>query len=112
MARRARELGDIARYLRSKNAGPFKLTLDVFFRSRDDYERVKASGVITREHVADLYGLAGTQGISIFEVDRVAAIKVTLPRRIASGAVGDPDIYGAQQHAPLYHTRIPWEDGA
>ena len=103
-----RRLGEIAKYLRSKNAGPFKLTLDVFFHSREDYERVKASGVITNEHIADLYGLHDTQKISVFEYDRVAAIKVTIPRAVPSGAFGDADIYGAQQHSPLYETMIPW----
>ena len=104
-----RKLGEIAKYLRSKNAGPFKLTLDVFFHSREDYERVKASGVITNERVADLYGLTDTQKISVFEYDRIAAIKVTFQRPIPSGGFGDKDIYGAQQHSPLYDTLIPWD---
>ena len=104
-----RRLGEIAKYLRSKNAGPFKLTLDLFFHSREDYERVKASGVITNERVADLYGLPDTQKISVFHYDRVAAIKVTIPRQIPSGAFGDSDIYGAQQHLPLFELLIPWD---
>ena len=29
------------------------------------------------------------------------AVKVVMPRRIVSGAPGDSDVYGAQQHAPL-----------
>ena len=105
-----RKLGEVAKYLRSKNAGPFKLTLDVFFHSREDYERVKAAGVVTNESVADMYGLPDTQKISIFEYDRVAAIKVTFARPIPSGAFGDNDIYGAQQHLPLYDAMVPWDD--
>ena len=35
------------------------------------------------------------------------AWKATLPRRIASGAIGDTDIYGAQQHAPLLDIEVP-----
>ena len=104
-----RKLGEIAKYLRSKNAGPFKLTVDIFFRSREHYEKVKASGAISNERIADLYGLPDTQRISVFEYDRVAAIKVTFPRRIPSGSFGDSDIYGAQQHLPLYDTLIPWD---
>ena len=103
-----RKLGEIAKYLRSKNAGPFKLTLDIFFHSKEDYERVKALGVITNESIAEMYGLANTQKISVFEYDRVAAIKVTVPRTTPSGAFGDKDIYGAQQHSPLYETLVPW----
>ena len=104
-----RKLGEIAKYLRSKNAGPFKLTLDVFFHSKEDYERVKAAGVVTNESIAELYGLSDTQKISVFEYDRVSAIKVTFPRPTPSGAFGDNDIYGAQQHSPLYDTLVPWD---
>ena len=103
-----RKLGEIAKFLRSKNAGPFKLTLDIFFHSREDYERVKASRAITNESIADLYGLPDTQKISVFEFDRVSAIKVTFPRPVPSGAFRDKDVYGAQQHSPLYDTLIPW----
>ncbi|MDD5196849.1 MAG: DUF4387 family protein, partial [Candidatus Omnitrophica bacterium] len=35
------------------------------------------------------------------------AIKITIPRAVASGGIGDTDIYGAQQHAPLYSLKIP-----
>ena len=35
------------------------------------------------------------------------AFKATIPRRIPSGDVGDTDIYGAQQHAPLLDVDIP-----
>ncbi len=107
-----RKLGEIAKYVRSKNAGPFKLTLDVFFHSREDYERVKASGAITNERIADIYGLPDTQKISVFEYDRVGAIKVTFPRLIPSGSFRDKDIYGAQQHSPLYDLLIPWDSEA
>ena len=105
-----KKLGEIAKYLRSKNAGPFKLTLDIFFHSRGDYKQVVASGIITNELVADLYGLPDTQRVSIFQYDQVAAIKVTFPRSTPSGSFGDKDIYGAQQHSLLYDTLIPWED--
>lgn len=105
-----RKLGEIAKYLRSKNAGPFKLTLDVFFHSREDYERVKTSGIVTNELIADIYGLSDTQKISIFEYDLVAALKVTFTRPVPSGAFGDKDIYGAQQHLPLHDVMIPWEE--
>ena len=35
------------------------------------------------------------------------AYKATIERKIASGAVGDTDVYGAQQHAPLLDVEIP-----
>jgi len=102
-------LGELAKFLRSKNAGPFKLTLDVFFNNSQDYERVKASGVINKGLISKLYVLANQDDISIIHFDQAAAIKITFPRRIASGNIGDSDIYGAQQHVPLYEIEIPWD---
>jgi hypothetical protein len=101
-------LGELAKFLRSKNAGPFKLTLDIFFNNSQDYERVKTSGVINKELISKLYMLKSQDAISIIHFDQAAAIKITFPRRIASGNIGDSDIYGAQQHVPLYEIEIPW----
>jgi hypothetical protein len=102
-------LGELAKFLRSKNAGPFKLTLDVFFHNSEEYKRVRDSGVINKELISKLYRLESQDDISIIHFDQAAAIKITFPRRIASGKIGDSDIYGAQQHVPLYEVEIPWD---
>lgn len=102
-------LGQLAKFLRSKNAGPFKLTLDVFFSNPRDFKRVKKSGVINRGLISKLYMLENQEDISIIEFKQAMAIKITFPRRIASGNIGDSDIYGAQQHVPLYEIEIPWD---
>lgn len=102
-------LGQLAKFLRSKNAGPFKLTLDIFFNNSQDYEKVKTSGVINRGFISKLYMLENQDDISIIEFDPATAIKISFPRRIPSGNIGDSDIYGAQQHAPLYEIEIPWD---
>ena len=44
------------------------------------------------------------------EFDPGRAIKATFPRPVSSGAVGDTDVYGAQQHAPLLDVEIPLGD--
>lgn len=102
------KLGELAKFLRSKNAGPFKLTLDVFFNNSQDYQKVKESGVINKELISKLYRVEDKNAISIISFDQAAAIKITFPRRIASGNIGDSDIYGAQQHVPLYEIEISW----
>jgi hypothetical protein len=101
-------LGELAKFLRSKNAGPFKLTLDVFFKNSQDYKKVKASGVINKGLISKLYRLDNQEDVSIINFDQAGAIKITFPRRVASGNIGDSDIYGAQQHVPLYEVEIPW----
>lgn len=100
------QLKDIAKACKSKNAGPFDITLDIMFDDAKLFERVRATGVINAALIARLYGVA--EGDVLFtEYPPALAWKATLPRRIASGAVGDTDVYGAQQHAPLLSIDVP-----
>ena len=92
-------LYDLARVVRSKNAGPFTLTVDLIFADREDFHRALDSPALTSEHIAELYGVDPAR-VRITPFERVLAIKVTMPRS-GSGAPGDRDVYGAQQHFPL-----------
>lgn len=93
-------LKDIAKACKSKNAGPFHVTLDIMFDDATLFERVRGTGTIRAELIASLYGVPLDQ-VQFTEYPPALAWKATIPRRIASGAIGDTDIYGAQQHAPL-----------
>jgi hypothetical protein len=92
---------DIAHVIRSKNSGPGRLTLDIMFSSAEWFEKVVAAGAINKALIGRLYGCPESQIDSIIAFPPASAIKITMPRRIVSGDVGDSDIYGAQQHAPL-----------
>lgn len=94
------KLYDLATVVRSKNAGPFLLTVDLFFQGDSDMDRVLRSPGFCCEGIALLYGVPA-QEVHIRPFARVHAIKVTLPRRVSSGAPGDGDVYGCQQHFPL-----------
>ena len=100
------KLKDIAKACKSKNAGPFEITLDIMFDDAALFERVRATGVIDGALIARLYGVRQDQ-VLFTEYAPALAWKATLPRRIASGAIGDTDIYGAQQHAPLLDIEVP-----
>lgn len=99
-------LYDMARVLRSKNSGPFAVTLDILFDRRDYYERVKSSGKITPGAIAALYGIPVGDITDFACYDAAMGIKVTYLRAVSSGTVGDRDVYGAQQHAPLMAIEI------
>jgi hypothetical protein len=96
----------LAKVLRSKNSGPFELTLDILFESEESYERVKNSGKLTPETVCRLYGINEGQLRHFVFFDQALGIKITLLREISSGSAGDRDVYGAQQHAPLMNLLI------
>lgn len=95
------QLAELASQIRSKNAGPMHLTLDLFFDDRATYERVRRSNAITRASIAELYGIPEGDVVGIYEMDRVMAIKISLARPVAAGDLDDSDIYGTQQHTPL-----------
>jgi hypothetical protein len=97
---------DIAQVCKSKNAGPFLVTIDVLFEDHDLYRRVKATGVLNAALFAKLYGVEEAD-VLFTPYDAAAAFKATLPRLVAAGGVGDTDVYGAQQHAPLLDVDIP-----
>jgi hypothetical protein len=93
-------LADLARLIRSKNAGPFELTFDVMFDDAATYDRVKRSGALTREVVAACYGLE-PGAVKFFFCDSALAIKATIPRPYFQGDLRDSDGHGGQQYAPL-----------
>lgn len=99
-------LEDLCTIMRSKNAGPFQLSVDFLFSNKENYEKVKKSRVLTKKLVADLYHLK-PEIVQIYEFDPANAIKITIPRTYSSGEPNDYDVYGAQQHVPLSRIEIP-----
>jgi hypothetical protein len=104
---KTRKLADLAKTVRSKNAGVNLITFDIIFNDRATYERVKKARVLTRDTVMTLYGLAPERIADFVEFDPANAIKFTIYRLRPSGSPGDPDIFGAQQYAPLLDLEVP-----
>ncbi len=100
-------LAELAKTIRSKNAGVDKITFDVIFSDRERYERVKRARVLTRETVARLYGIPPERICDFVEFDPANAIKFTIFRLEPSGSPGDADIFGSQQYSPLLDVEVP-----
>ncbi|MBI3326077.1 MAG: DUF4387 domain-containing protein [Nitrospinae bacterium] len=101
-------LMDIAKVIRSKNAGAYEITFDIMFDNQELYEKVKRTGVINRDLFAQLYHVPPEQ-VFFTAYDAAYAFKGTLPRRSSAGDADDSDVYGAQQHAPLLTVEVPIE---
>ncbi len=101
-----RKLRDIVTACKSKNAGPFELTLDMLFVDKATFDYVCKARCITPEVVASHYGIEAAD-VLLTEYPPALAIKATIPRKIVSGGIGDTDVYGAQQHAPLLEINVP-----
>ncbi|MGI6147810.1 MAG: DUF4387 domain-containing protein [Limnochordia bacterium] len=95
-----RYVRDAAAVIRSKNAGPFELTFDLMFTDKAAYDEVRHS--ITPERIAELYRIPVAHVLKIVHFEPALAVKITIVRPMASGALGETDVYGAQQHAPLF----------
>ncbi len=100
-------LNQLAKTIRSKNAGVNKITFDIIFRDAASYERVIRSGAISRESMANLYAIPQGRISDFVEYEPGLAIKFTIYRNRPSGSAGDGDIFGAQQYAPLLELPIP-----
>ena len=100
MSTRVQALTNTFRLIRSKDAGPFVLTIDLFCHDEGAYRRVLESGVLAAETFAALYGVDASD-VEIHRVDTINAIKVSFPRRVPSGELADNDITGGQEYGPL-----------
>lgn len=92
---------EIARVVRSKNSGPYELVLDVMLKNHECFVALRESGQFSPQGIAAAYGVPVTDIRRIVWFQPANAVKVVMPRHIVSGAPGDSDVYGAQQHAPL-----------
>lgn len=100
------KLYEKAKILRSKNSGPFEVTLDILFENEQDYLDVKNGNKITEEVIARIYKLELKDIHHFVFFDQALGIKITIARKISSGSPGDRDVYGAQQHAPLMNIEV------
>ena len=99
------KLMDIAKVIRSKNAGPRCITLDIMFASIEDFNFVCASECLSQYTISELYGIPASQ-IKVILYPISMAIKLSIPRKITAGDPGNKDVYGAQQHARLFNIEI------
>jgi hypothetical protein len=91
---------DVARVIRSKNAGPLHVTMDLMFADRAGYELASASKSLEAGAIAERYGVPAAK-VAVIAYPPALAIKIAIDRPVVAGSPGDRDVYGAQQHRPL-----------
>lgn len=99
-------LVDVASVIRSKNSGPYELTFDIIFKDFEMFEKVQAHDVFNKKSFAPLYGIKEDDILSLVYFTPAKAVKITIIRPISSGSLGETDVYGAQQHAPLMNFKF------
>jgi hypothetical protein len=99
-------LGDLAQLIRTKNAGPFWITIDVFFHDQTDYTRVTDSSALTAQVIAERYRV-DADTVRLFQLPAINVIKASFPRPTTQGSFADRDIHAGQQHVPLLTLPVP-----
>lgn len=99
-------LYDAARIVRSKNAGPFVVTIDLFFDDDENYRVARASTLLTPAGVAAAYGVAESTVKGVWWDDRIQAAKVSLVRWSSSSDPFCSDLFGAHLHTPLADSEL------
>jgi len=96
----SRTIGDVAELVRSKNAGPFWQTFDIFCDDDRAYAELSGDGVITAERIGAAYHVDPAT-VAVFWLPDIRVIKVSVPRPVSSGSALDRDVHAGQQHVPL-----------
>lgn len=99
-----RTLGELALEVRSKNAGPFWVTLEAFMP--DDAAFRVAERLITADTVARLYRVSAEQ-VQLFALPNLQVVKASFPRPVSQGSLHDRDMHAGQQHVPLADIPLP-----
>ena len=99
-------IGQLAQGVRSKNAGPFWMTLDIFLRSDAGHEFLITSGELSQERIGQLYEV-DPDTVQIFALPSIRAIKISFPRPVSAGSFEDRDQHAGQQHLPLSRAVLP-----
>lgn len=100
-------LQDLAKTVRSKNAGTDKITFDIIFDNKEKFDIVCSSNVITKESMAKLFNVSEERITDFVQYKPANAIKFTILREHPSGYPGDGDIFGSQHYPPLLSLEIP-----
>ena len=98
-------LSQLASYVRSKNAGPFWVTVDIFCPDAQSLERVARSASLSAEAIGELYGVDARR-VAHFRDDGLHVMKISFPRREAQGSTRDRDSHAGQYFVPLLDVEI------
>ena len=99
-------VADLAHEVRSKNAGPFWVTMEVFLRDATGYALVADPAFLDAPVIARLYGVAA-ETVQIFRIPELNVVKISFPRPVVQGSLRDRDMHAGQHHVPLALLPLP-----
>ena len=94
------EVQEVCRYVRSKNAGPFWITVDLFFRDHAAFDMFAGSTALQPATISRLFD-SPAGSVKRFELPDLAVLKISYPRRSPQGGALERDMHGGQQYVRL-----------
>jgi hypothetical protein len=99
------KLREVCRHVRSKNAGPYWITVDLFFRDREMLDRYVDAPALQAAAIAELFD-ADKGSVKRFVVPDLAVLKLSYARGAPQGGVVERDMHGGQQYVRLLDLEI------
>ncbi len=94
------KVSEVCSHVRSKNAGPFWITLDFWFPDRVAFDHYSVSPALQPVAIGALYGVDPAQ-VKFFSVPNLNVVKISYPRACPQGGVFERDMHGGQQFLPV-----------
>ncbi len=98
-------IGEKAMYVRSKNAGPFWVTMDIFAENSENFNIIANSPSLTTQAVAKLYE-TDEKMVKIFKLENLNVVKISIPRKVPQGSKYERDMHSGQQYIPLLEIEV------
>lgn len=98
-------LGQVAQHVRSKNAGPFWITIDIRCGNQRDFERCVQAASLQPSAIAAIYGV-DLNLVKRFELPDLRVLKISYPRQRPQGGAAERDMHGGQQYVRLLDALI------
>lgn len=99
------KLSDVCHDIRSKNAGPFWITVDLFFHDRAEFNRYAAASQLQPQALAAVFEVRPDQ-VGCYPVPSLSVLKISYPRKDPQGGMIERDLHGGQQFARLVDVEL------
>ena len=98
-------VAEVCSHVRSKNAGPFWITLDLWFADAATFARYSCAAQFQPQAIGALYGVDPAQ-VKFFALPELHVVKISYPRQRPQGGPVERDMHGGQQYVRLLDVEL------
>jgi hypothetical protein len=98
-------LKQVCHHIRSKNAGPYWVTFDLFFDGAENFRKYSESPVLGPALLQRLFG-ADPKLVKRFPVPSLSMVKISYARTSAQGGEVERDMHCGQQYVRLLDVEL------